>query len=391
MALKTKKTILIMIEWYIPGYKAGGPIKSIHSIINYLKGTFNFLIITSDTDFGEKLPYNEITSDIWLKMDDAVSVLYLSKSNINSKKIYHLLRTTDYDLLYLNSLFSVYFSLFPLLFHRLGVIKKQLILAPRGMLGAGALKLKSRKKKIFLTLSKQLTLYKHIHWHATSEGEKSEILKNIGRETKITVVPNLQYKNVKEIQKKPKKDPGVLKLFFLSRISEKKNLLYALTRLTNITINLEEQLIFDIYGPIEDELYWNKCLKLIDKLNKKGYKVNHLGSIKSEDVANMMSNYHFLLLPTLNENYGHVIVESFFSGTPVITSDQTPWRDLESYNVGWDIALNEAVKFENCIKICLEMTDDLYKSMVNASIHYATRFCNSEKHAILMEKLFQNN
>ena len=41
-----------------------------------------------------------------------------------------------------------------------------------------------------------------------------------------------------------------------------KNLLAALEILRNV----RQAITYDIYGPIEDEAYWRRCLKVIDTL-----------------------------------------------------------------------------------------------------------------------------
>jgi glycosyltransferase involved in cell wall biosynthesis len=42
-------------------------------------------------------------------------------------------------------------------------------------------------------------------------------------------------------------------------------------------------------------------------------------------------------MPTLNENFGHSILESFCAGCPVIISDQTPWNGLQAIKVGVNV------------------------------------------------------
>ena len=388
MESKNKKTILIFVDWYLPGYKAGGPIKSISSLVNYLKNDFNFLIITSDTDFGESKPYPSLKCDTWIKIDTSTSVFYASKEFLNRKNILTLTKSIEFDLIYLNSFFSFYFSILPLFFCKRGIIRKPILIAPRGMLGTGALKLKSNKKKLFIMFSKFTCLHKHINWHATSEKESQEIRNVFGQKSDISMVPNLQYNEISHSPLILKKTEGELKLFFLSRISEKKNLLFALQLLQKINVNEHTKIQFDIYGPIEDKTYWQKCLEVINNLKSIGININYFGAIKNEEVADMIAKYHFLLLPTLNENYGHVIVESFVNGKPVIISDQTPWRDLENSNVGWDIALNNLSKFEKVINDCIEMENTKYEKMVVDTLKYSTLSCNSKNSLPSMKKMF---
>src|SRR4029077_18813526 len=53
-----------------------------------------------------------------------------------------------------------------------------------------------------------------------------------------------------------------------------------------------------------------------------------------------LSEHHFFFMPTANENFGHAIVEALLAGCPLITSDQTPWRELARRGVGWDLPLH---------------------------------------------------
>ena len=388
MESKDKKTILIFVDWYLPGYKAGGPIKSIYSLVNYLKSDFNFLIITSDTDLGDNKTYDGIRSNEWISIDNSVSVFYTSSSYLSRKNILQLIKSVNFDLLYFNSLFSFYFSILPLLYVKLGIIKKPVLLAPRGMLGAGALKLKSKKKSLFVLISKLLTLHKSIFWHATSFQEKLEI-ENVFKNSVITVVPNLQYNEERLTLEHPFKNPGELKIFFLSRISEKKNLLFALNLLNRLQKDIGS-IEYTIVGPIEDALYWEECKIIIKKLPG-NIRVNYIGAIKNNEVSKTISDFHFLFLPTFNENYGHAIVESLLNGKPVIISDQTPWRNLNTYNAGWDIALNEGDFYLKTIEKCLNMNNEEYLRWSSASIEYAKKYCISNESIIQTKKMFNKH
>jgi len=44
-------------------------------------------------------------------------------------------------------------------------------------------------------------------------------------------------------------------------------------------------------------------------------------------------------MPSLTENFSYTVLESLQAGIPVLISDQTPWRDLQSQRVGWDLPL----------------------------------------------------
>ena len=74
-----KVIVLIMIGDYLPGYKGGGPTRSIANLVDLLSDAVKFKIITSDRDFGESDPYSEILYNGWNKVGKA-DVMYLSPS-----------------------------------------------------------------------------------------------------------------------------------------------------------------------------------------------------------------------------------------------------------------------------------------------------------------------
>src|SRR5687768_14370742 len=144
--LKAKKKILIFIDWYLPGYKAGGPIQSCANLVAHLKDEFDFSIVTRDTDYCETIPYKTVKSDAWNLLPDGTRVYYFSGKKLNRKNIKKILDTEEYDDVYLNGIFSTYFTLTPLYYLNLRKSRK-VIIAARGMFARGALRVKRIKKK----------------------------------------------------------------------------------------------------------------------------------------------------------------------------------------------------------------------------------------------------
>jgi hypothetical protein len=54
-------------------------------------------------------------------------------------------------------------------------------------------------------------------------------------------------------------------------------------------------------------------------------------------------------MPTLGENFGHVILQSFMASTPVLISDKTPWKNLQNLNCGYDLDLNQPEFFSELL------------------------------------------
>ena len=173
-----KKKILCLTDYYLPGFRAGGPIRSILNFVEHLGDEFEIYIICSDRDMNSTSNYSDVKIDSWNKVGKA-KVYYVSKKYLGLKQLIKLLIKFKYDILYLNSFFSPRFTIYPLLL-RLLIFKKKkaCIICPRGNLSPAALKLKSFKKKLYLKFFNLLKLYQNIYWQASSEHEKKDIIRN---------------------------------------------------------------------------------------------------------------------------------------------------------------------------------------------------------------------
>jgi len=115
----SRPVILIFLGYYLPGYKGGGPTRSVANLVSALRGDFDFRIVTSDRDLGDREAYAGIVADQWQEVGEA-KVFYLSPGLGKWARIAKLVRAADFDLIYLNSFFSRPFSMFPLLVWAIG-------------------------------------------------------------------------------------------------------------------------------------------------------------------------------------------------------------------------------------------------------------------------------
>lgn len=72
-----KYSILVFTDYYLPGYKAGGPIRTLANMVDQLGDEFEFKIITADRDFDDNSTYKEIAVGCWDKVGKA-DVFYMS-------------------------------------------------------------------------------------------------------------------------------------------------------------------------------------------------------------------------------------------------------------------------------------------------------------------------
>lgn len=373
--------VLCFVDYYLPGYKAGGPIRTIVNLVNQLGGEFDFLIVTRDRDLLDTAPYPKILIDQWNTVGQA-KVFYASPATFSFLCVMRLLKETPHDLLYLNSFFSPLTTILPLIIRRLGLYgNKPVILAPRGEFSVGALALKVTKKKIYIALTKMTGIYRQLIWQASSEFESKDIrrtLPNIIVASSVIVAPDLLTLPIQAIEGATSvnsnvRSPGPLRIVFLSRISPMKNLDYLLRALNKVNVGVT----LTIYGPVEDSVYWSLCQRLIETLPSH-ITVTYQGEVTHEQVPQTFAAHDFFIFPTRGENFGHVIYESLAAGTAVIVSDQTPWQ-TDSHGAVQVLALEQPEIWTSVINQRAGFNDQDYAAQRKVAVSYAMRYVETSK------------
>ena len=374
-----------MAGYYLPSVKGGGPIQSIRNLVDNFGDEIDFYILAADRDLGDEKPFKSVIVDKWTKVEKAL-VYYTDMSYLNWKKIENIIKDIQCNILYLNSFFAYKDSILPILLYKYNRnFNMKVILAPRGQFSKGALGLKSWKKRIFINLGMLFNLYKKIYWHATTIMEKEDIECIFGKEIEVFTANNLtpNYRNI-QCTKSLSKNVGVLKLVYIARIHPMKNLLQTLEILQRVEGIIE----FNIYGPIEDKSYWNKCQLAINKLNQ-NIKVNYMGQIANEQVNAVYNEHHVAILLTLGENFGHSIAEALIGGCPVIISDRTPWKNLKNYGVGYDISLEKDNLVVEAIHNYTKMDNYEYELISRNAFDYAKNNSNTKENLDSYYEMFE--
>jgi len=344
-----RPVILTFVAHYLPGYKSGGPVRTIANMVEHLSDQLDFRIITADRDSFDTRPYPGVRINAWNEVGKA-QVYYAAPSRLAFAAIRRLIRDTQHDVLYLNSFFAARFAILPLLVRKFGRLpSRPIVLAPRGEFSEGALVLKSWKKQLYIRTSRLLGLYDNLNWQASSAFEAEDIKRMMGSVARsIQIAPDLPaLVTQSNEEKKPSLDDLTkpLRVVFLSRISPKKNLDFALQVLETVAAPVE----FNIYGLADDEAHWQYCQELMARLPAHITATYH-GLVKHDDVANVLMTHDLFFLPTRGENFGHAIFEALAAGVPALISDQTPWQDLDDAGVGWVRPLNDASAFKAVIE-----------------------------------------
>lgn len=380
-----KKRILLFVDWYEPGFKAGGPIQSCLNIVKKLQDRYEFYIFTSDRDLGESTPYPHISVNCWITGSKGEHIFYASPDFLKLQNITDVIHAVQPAVIYFNSMFSKYFTLIPITAIKRAQYRGKVVLAPRGMLQAGALQQKGIKKKFFLYLFRLSGRAKKIVFHATDKQEKKDILKFLPNANEVVVAENIPNSDHSDFIYREKRT-GILHMIFISRIHSKKNLLYLLELLSRSqftgTINL------DVYGVVDDISYEHRCRQLAARLPQ-NIQVHFKGALANTLVFDTLHKYHLFVLPTLGENFGHAIFEALSSGTPVLISDQTPWRNIEKEFAGWDISLQQPDRYVMVIDKMLKMDEQAYSQWTKGARLYAERFLTDFDFVSKYSVLFQ--
>lgn len=377
-----KKKILLLIDWFVPGYKAGGPIQSCVNLIACLKNDYDFFVLTTDTDHNETLPYEGIEPNTWNRQQmPGIPVYYLKKNTFQKKEIFQIIQQVNADFIYLNHLFSPSFVIYPLWLAWRGKINGKIILSPRGALHQSALAEKFYKKGPFIQLLKLSGLIKKIRFHATNDKEANEINQYLPH-AEIVIANNLPSAH-QEAPEYCKKTSGLVKCIIVSRIVPIKNHLFLLSVLKNVRTNVE----LSIVGHIEDKNYWEECLKMIATLPP-NIKVSYKGSVQNKMLTSLLKEHHLFVLPTTGENFGHSIFEAWLAGRPVLISNNTPWRLLHQDKTGWDISLQSPGLFAEALEEAALWNQQEFEAYAKSSWMFANNFIHNPKNKEDYLKLF---
>lgn len=376
-----KPKISILTDWYTPAYKAGGPIVSLSNLVDCLHNHFSIRILTSNLDMKSTI---NVPKNKWIHKEKC-SIIYSDLSYFNVQSLLNNKDNINDSTLYLNSVYSLNFTIIPLLLIKFGFLQpKKVIIAPRGMLQLGAMNLKSTKKNIFLKFSRTIGLYKNCYFHATDDTEKEDIVKHFKiPEYKISIVSNIP-RNF-DLTSTCSKITNELQVIFMARLSKKKNLEEVLQYLS--CVNKKYTINLDIYGPTEGK-YFDNLSDFIDSMGQ-NIIINYCGELEPDKLEDVLKNYHVYILPTKGENFGHSIFEALSMGLPVIISDQTPWRNLEAQKVGFDIPLEEPNRFIKAIEHFARCSESEWKEWSINSKLFADNFYNNQNFEKVYKRLFK--
>ncbi len=344
------RKVLIIAGRYLPGYRDGGPVRTLINLTEWLGDEYDIRIMCLDRDHNDTKPYPGIRYGEYNDVGKA-RVWYTPKHSESEM----IKLCEDADVVYVAGLYDAYARL-AMKLAATGKIASPLYVAPMGSFSPEAFKIKGIKKRLFICYMKLTGSFRRVIWSVTSVREQEELMSVLGSGQKCMIATDLPRKGV--TQHTHVKERGKLKLVFLSRICTKKNLIFVpdIIRHTDD----ETAIKLDIYGPAEDDAYLHECMSKLDAVKKTHplFKWEYKGEADSEQVPGILAEHDAFIFPTLGENYGHVIAESMSSGCIPVISDTTPWLGLDEKGCGYVCALGDRGGFAAALDLLAAMSEE---------------------------------
>ena len=335
------KKLLLIIPSYYPLNMNGGPVIFLHRLMEKIsmKKKANITVITSLLVL-KKDKYKKLEK---FKVNENYNILYekVSFGFISLKLISRIIfNINKYDHIFVNSFFNLY-TLTALIFS-----KQKVAISPRGQLMYDNFFNKSvYKKKLFLSL---INLFKNkIYFIFSSSQELIETQRLSLNNYKYIILPNTSsYSPIRikdnHFESKHKSKKKIITC--ITRISKRKNIDLIIEAASILKDN--QNYFFEIYGPDFGEK--KKLQDLIAKNSLINIKI--FDQISTREISDKLQKSYIFLLPSKNENFGNVFLESILHYVPIICLNDSYWCDfINKYNIGkiTNMSPNKIVKCIN--------------------------------------------
>ena len=325
--------ILQLSASYKPAYIYGGPTMSISMLSEQLVIAGEEVTVFTTTANGlTELPV-DIAKPVFV---DGVKVTYFKRvtkdhTHLSPSLLTHLWRTAgDYDVIHIHA----WWNLVSVLGCLVALMRKvPVIISPRGTLSNYSFHNKNNNIKSLMHLWLGKPLLKKCIIHTTSNNEH-DVLKTMLPDNTVFNIPN--FINLTENRFSGYQPTDHLRLIFFSRIEEKKGLDVLLNALKSVNIPYKLTIAGD-----GDSEYVNQLKKLaVD--NGVANNIDWIG-FQTNNKYQLLYDHDVMILPSYDENFGNVVIESLSVGTPVLVSKAVGLADYVDQNhLGWLCETNTA-------------------------------------------------
>jgi len=188
------------------------------------------------------------------------------------------------------------------------------VLRPLGTLSDWSLGRRRWKKRPYYALLERSHLEMASAIHVTSEAEAEDVAR-LGYADRVRVIPL----GVDVAERRPRKTPGgaSLRLLFLSRLHEKKNLPLLLRAIAH-ALDAPRRIELTIAGTGEPG-YREQLVELARQLGL-GDRVTFVGHVEGSAKERAFADADCFILPSAHENFGLAVAEALAAGLPAIIS-----------------------------------------------------------------------
>jgi len=311
--------ILHVVPTYVPAWKHGGPIRTVHGLCKALAARgHQVTVFTTDVDTGGAVPTGKAVAL------DGVEVWYFPvtapRRSYRSPQMDAALRQrmAELDVAHLHSVFLWPTSAAAREAEQAGV---PYLVAPRGMLVGDLLYRRGRwRKALWLRFVERRTLARAAGLHATTDLEAEEVRKLGLPLPRIFVVPNgidPEPPPATEELSAPVRSvlAGRPFLFYLGRLSWKKGLDRLIPAMARVP-----KIVLVVAGNDEEGI--RPRLEALAREAGVAGRVVFLGPVDGADKAALLHGCAALVLPSYSENFGNSVLEAMAAGRPVAVTPE---------------------------------------------------------------------
>jgi glycosyltransferase involved in cell wall biosynthesis len=311
--------ILHVVPTYIPAWKHGGPIRSVHGLCKALAARgHQVTVFTTDMDTEGAVPVGQAVAldgvGIWYFPVGSPRRFYRSPQMAAALRQ----RITEFDVVHLHSIFLWPTSAAAREAGQAGV---PYLVAPRGMLVGDLLRRRGRwRKALWLRFVERRTLARAAGLHVTADLEAEEARKLGLPLPRIFVVPNgIDPEAAPDVEALAPAVRVLLAgcpfLLYLGRLSWKKGLDRLIPALARVPGT-----VLAVAGNDEEGIR-PKLETLAREAGVDG-RVIFLGPVDGADKAALLHRCAALVLPSYSENFGNAVLEAMAAGRPVAVTPE---------------------------------------------------------------------
>lgn len=358
----SKKRVLIIYRSYFPSLSHLGPATAIRNLVTNMSGDYDFHILTLNHEFATGSPLFKET--LHREVGPHAVVEYVPRGMGGLRILAQRLRE-NFHAIDIQCAFDPLLAIPALTMCRFGMAGNSRIYhTPHGIFMDVIMSAGRLKKELFCRAADAVGLYRKVTHLAGSPGEETDLRRNHFRDQSIHVVSQF-VETVPVPDRKRLKPTNQLRIAFVGRVTEQKNLLFAI----DILKRLKVPAAMDVFGAVGDEAYFAACNTSIAR-GLGNAEIRFKGGIAKAALFAQLPEYDVLLHPTLGENFGHSIVEALYLGLPVLISDRSPWTDVGSHGAGWSLPVSDPQPFADRLEEIYAMGEE-WSALSDGALRYA--------------------